>query len=111
MEQGEGIATAFAVDVGIQYKLSDRFQFGAAITNVGPNISYIDAAQSDPLPRNIAIGLAYKLWDSRYNKLVVQGELNRMLVGYENFGHGIETAIRHIGAEYWYSNLIALRGG
>ncbi|MDD4050460.1 MAG: PorV/PorQ family protein [candidate division Zixibacteria bacterium] len=111
-ERGEGIASAFALDMGILYKITDRLQFGAAITNIGPNITYIDKAQSDPLPRNLGIGFSYKILNSTYNKLIVQTELNKILV---NMDHGIGTeleyAIRHIGAEYVYANLIALRAG
>lgn len=112
MEQGEGIASAFAVDAGILYRFTDRFQFGAAVTNVGPDIKYVDAAQSDPLPRNLAVGLSYNIWDTPYNRLTVQAELNKMLVDLDrSLRREMENAIRHFGAEYWYSNLIALRAG
>jgi hypothetical protein len=111
-EQGSGIAWAFAVDAGILYRITDRMQFGSAFTNLGPDISYIDADQKDPLPLNMAFGLSYRVWDTPYNRLVVQGELNKMLT---NLTKGIkqemEFAIRHIGAEYWYANFIAVRAG
>ena len=111
-ERGEGIASAFAVDAGILYRITDRMQFGSALTNLGPDIKYVDAAQSDPLPRNLALGLSYKVWDTPYNRIVVQGELNKMLTGLnKGIGREFEYAIRHIGAEYWYSNFIALRAG
>ncbi|MFH1699926.1 MAG: PorV/PorQ family protein [Candidatus Zixiibacteriota bacterium] len=111
-EMGEGIASTFSVDMGILYIISRKFQFGAALTNVGPDITYIDADQSDALPRNIGLGLSYKVWDSPYNSLLVQGELNKILVGVDrDFGTEAEYAIRHIGAEYWYAQFIALRAG
>ncbi len=111
-EQGKGVASDFAVDAGILYKITDRLQFGSALTNFGPDIKYIDAAQADPLPRNLAVGLSYKVWDTPYNSLVVQGELNKMLVDLNHgFGRELEYAWRHIGAEYWYANFIALRAG
>ncbi len=111
-EQGKGIASDFAVDAGILYKITDRLQFGSALTNLGPDIKYIDAAQADPLPRNLAVGLSYKVWDTPYNSLVVQGELNKMLVDLNHgFGRELEYAWRSIGAEYWYANFIALRAG
>ena len=111
-EQGSGIATDFAFDTGILYKLSRRLQFGAAVTNIGPNISYIDAAQADPLPRNLGVGLSYRLIDSPYNRLTVQGELNKILTNLnKGIGRELEFAIRHVGMEYWYANLIALRAG
>jgi hypothetical protein len=111
-EVGQGIASAFALDMGILYRITERMQFGAAVTNLGPDISYIDKAQSDPLPRNLGVGLSYRILNSTYNRLIVQGELNKLLV---NLDHGIgremEYAIRHIGAEYVYANLISLRAG
>ena len=111
-EQGEGIATTAAVDLGMQYRISRRLQFGAAVTNLGFDIVYIDAEQADALPRNLGIGFAYRLWDSPYNKLIVQTELNKMLVGLDRgFGKELENAIRHVGAEYWYAGFLALRAG
>lgn len=106
-EQGSGIAWAFALDVGTMIKFTERMQLGAALTNLGPNISYIDAAQADPLPRNMAVGLSYRLWDTPYNSLVVQTEVNEMLVK----PYMIKNAIYHIGGEYWYSDFIAFRAG
>ncbi len=111
-EEGQGIAWAFAFDAGVLLKFAKRWQFGAAITNVGPDIKYVDAAQADPLPRNLAVGLSCKVWDTPYNTLLIQGELNKMLVGFNlGFNRELEYAIRHIGAEYWYAGLIALRAG
>ncbi len=106
-EEGSGIAWAFAVDAGILFKITRRLQLGTAVTNLGPNISYIDAAQSDPLPRNLALGLSYRLWDSPYNSLIVQTEMNEMLTT----PYRIRNATYHFGAEYWYARFIALRAG
>jgi len=112
LERGEGIASAFALDAGILYKITERLQFGAALTNLGPNITYIDAAQSDPLPRNLGVGLSYKLINTTYNKLIVQTEVNKLLTNlHKGIGRELEYAIRNVGAEYWYANLIALRAG
>lgn len=111
-EQGSGIAWAFAVDAGLLFKFTDRIQLGSAFTNLGPDISYIDAAQADPLPRNFAIGLSYRIWDTPYNSLVLQGELNKILTNLnKGFSRELENAIRHFGAEYWYSDFIAVRAG
>ncbi len=111
-EQGDGIASAFAVDLGVLYKITNRMQFGAAATNLGPDITYVNAAQSDPLPRNLGVGLSYRVFDSPFNSLIVQGELNTLLTDLDGgIGTELEYAIRHIGAEYVYSNLIMLRAG
>jgi hypothetical protein len=118
-EVGEGIASAFALDMGILYKITERLQFGAALTNLGPDISYIDVAQKDPLPRNLGVGFSYKLVNSAYNRLTMQVEANKLLIDLddeekslkEDAEYAIENAIRHIGMEYCYSNLISLRAG
>ncbi len=111
-EQGSGITSTFAVDLGLLYKITNRVQFGAAITNLGPDITYIDQAQSDALPRNLGVGISAKVLESQYNSLLVQFELNKMLVELNDSNvRELETAIRHFGMEYWYANFMALRAG
>jgi hypothetical protein len=112
-EKGEGTGTSFALDAGLIYQTPfKRLILGTALTNLGPNISYIDAPQSDPLPRNIALGVAYKIFDSPYNRLTVTGELNKQLVGLkESFEIEFREAIRNVGLEYWYGTFVALRAG
>jgi len=111
-EKGNGIASAFAADVGMLYKITDRMQFGAAVTNLGPNITYVDAAQSDPLPRNLGVGISYKIVNTAYNRLVVQYEMNKLLTDMDrSFSSQLKETIWHVGGEYWYSNLIAIRAG
>jgi hypothetical protein len=105
-EVGEGSATGFAIDTGILWRLSRRLQFGAMASNLGPDISYIDAAQSDPLPRNLAVGFAYKLIDTDFNSVLVQAAVDKPLTN-SNF----DDIIQHVGAEYWYAQFIALRAG
>ncbi|MBI2429044.1 MAG: hypothetical protein HYV29_09670 [Ignavibacteriales bacterium] len=84
-EQGKGRSTSVVVEGGILYRnfaqeatfvseqdetekplsaLSDPyvhtgFSFGAALTNAGPQITFIDPAQSDPLPTTLTFGYAY----------------------------------------------------
>ncbi len=112
-EIGSGTATAFAVDAGILYNTPiDRLTFGAALTNLGPNIAYIDAAQSDPLPRNLAFGLAYDLIRNPYNKFTIVGEINKRITNLSgSLSEEIKEAIQNVGFEYWYGSFIALRAG
>lgn len=112
-EKGTGTGTSFALDAGVLYRTPfRRLTLAGALTNLGPNISYIDAPQSDPLPRNIAVGFAYKIFDTPYNKLTFLGELNKQLVGLkESFGIEFSEAIRNVGIEYWYGSFVALRSG
>ncbi|MFH1891542.1 MAG: PorV/PorQ family protein [Candidatus Zixiibacteriota bacterium] len=112
-EIGSGTATAFAVDAGILYRTPiPKLTLGAALTNLGPNIAYIDAAQSDPLPRNLAVGLAYDLLRNPYNKLTLIGEVNKRITDLnDGFSEELKEAIQNVGFEYWYGSFIALRAG
>ena len=112
-EIGSGTATAFAVDAGILYRTPiPKLTLGAAITNLGPNIAYIDAAQSDPLPRNLGVGLAYDLIRNPYNKLTLLTEVNKRLTDLDDgFSEELREAIQSVGFEYWYGSFIALRAG
>jgi hypothetical protein len=125
-EKGDGRANAFAVDLGWLYKPTfvRGLSFGANLSNLGPAITYIDAAQASPLPTNLKVGVAYKVLDSEFNRLTVAMDVNKLLVVAHKEGppdpyyKAIFTAWKDVndiiygaGLEYWYSNLIALRTG
>jgi hypothetical protein len=111
-EKGSGVGYSVALDGGVIYDMTHRITLAATVTNLGPNISYIDADQADPLPRKLALGFDYKLIDSPFNRLSIIGEASKLLV---DLNHGISTEIKeiipHVGLEYWYSNYVSLRGG
>jgi hypothetical protein len=114
-EVGEGTATGFAVDLGLLYEASRRLNLAAVVTNLGPEMAYIDASQSDPLPRNLALGFAYKLLHSDYYRLTVTAEANKLLVGLDDPGflknELLEQSIFNFGAEFQYTRLLAARAG
>ncbi|SYZ73995.1 conserved exported hypothetical protein [Candidatus Zixiibacteriota bacterium] len=111
-EKGSGTSTGIALDAGILYKLTHRVTFGAAVTNLGPDIAYIDVAQADPLPRNLAIGLGWKLLESAYNKFLITVEANKSLVGLNgSLSQEMKEVVLNGGAEYWYGSFIAFRAG
>jgi hypothetical protein len=111
-ERGSGTGSSFAIDAGVIYKTPlKRLTLGAAITNLGPNVSYIDVDQSDPLPRNLALGFAFKIFDTPYNKLTAVGEINKELVAVGGLGNIVSQAVKNVGLEYWYANYVALRAG
>ena len=82
-EVGQGTATGFAIDVGLLHQVNDRLRLGLAITNIGPKMAYIDAAQADDLPRNLAFGFAYELMKSDFYELLVTSEINKILSSME----------------------------
>jgi hypothetical protein len=113
LEKGKGSGSSFALDAGFLYQTPiKRLTLGSALTNLGPNISYIDLNQSDPLPRNLAVGLAYKLVDTPFNRLTGTFEVNKELVGLDDsFSQEWRETILNMGMEYWYGTYVALRGG
>jgi len=115
-EQGKGQGTSFALDAGLLYQTPiKRLTIGAALTNLGPKIQYIDAAQADPLPRNLAIGFSCKLLESAYNKLTLLADLNRDLVSRDTRQGFLKSvfneSIENFGLEYWYGSYFAGRVG
>jgi len=111
-EQGKGTSTGFAVDLGMLYMLSSKLTFGAALTNLGPKMSYIDAAQSDDLPRNLAMGFAFRPMQSEYTSLLFTAEANKLMVGLnDGIGTEFKEIIWNVGGEFAYADLIAFRAG
>jgi len=142
-ENRGGNATSFAVDVGVLWTpayefLENRLNFGANLSNFGPEVTYINEDQADPLPTNLRLGFAYKVLDDEFNRITIVYDANRELVyrnpadsakGEEGGPDGVFKAVFYsswakgsvserfnkfthsIGLEYWYGNLIALRAG
>lgn len=109
-EQGKGAATTFAVDLGATYKVHRRFTVAGVVQNLGPKITFIDADQGDPLPRNLKIGFAVRILDGQHNRLMLVHDFNKSLVTGSTVKSFSESVL-NTGAEYWYSNFIALRTG
>ncbi|MFH1373029.1 MAG: PorV/PorQ family protein [bacterium] len=111
-EQGQGTSTGFAIDVGLLYQMNLRFNCGLALTNLGPKMAYIDAAQADDLPRNLSLGFSYKLLQSDYYYVLFASEVNKLMVG---LGDGISEELKQVtfntGWEVMYANTIAGRVG
>ncbi|MBD3332124.1 PorV/PorQ family protein, partial [candidate division GN15 bacterium] len=111
-EEGSGNSIGFAVDFGLLYEWTPRLNLGLAITNIGPDMSYIDAAQSDPLPRNFALGFAYKLLQTDYYHLLLTLEANKLFADLsQSFGNELESVVLNGGGEFQYADLIAFRAG
>jgi len=96
----------------LSYFLAKKVDLGIAATNFGPNIAYIDLNQSDPLPRNLAVGLAFRFVDTPFNKLTATFDVNKELVGLDDpMKTEIKETIENMGIEYWYGTYVALRAG
>lgn len=115
-EIGKGQGTSFALDLGLLYQTPiKKLTIGAAVTNLGPKLQFIDASQADPLPRNLAVGISYKLLETPYNKLTFLADVNRDLVSRDTsksyFKSVFDESIENLGLEYWYGSYFAGRVG
>ncbi|HCC47128.1 MAG TPA: hypothetical protein DEQ38_03290 [Elusimicrobia bacterium] len=90
-------AFAVAVDAGAIYKASDKIKFSLVLQNLGTKMTFVD--ESDPLPINLRAGGLYAVSD----RLKVVAEMN----GYFQD----EKFYPSMGAEYWFRDALALRGG
>src|SRR5512135_2831866 len=90
-EQGNGISSTVSFDIAMMYRpitmdvpllgdLGKKFSLGMNLSNLGPKITYIDAAQADPLPTNLRLGLGYKPFEDEYNSLTASIDFSRLLV-------------------------------
>lgn len=109
-EAGKGAATTFAVDVGATFKVHPRLTVAGVVQNLGPKITFIDADQGDPLPRNLKLGFALKILDGQFNRLMLAHDFNKSLVT-GSTTTSITESVYNTGIEYWYGNFIALRTG
>jgi hypothetical protein len=139
-EAGNGIASTVSFDLAMMYRpevldvpllgdIGKRFSLGVNLSNLGPKVTYVDAAQADPLPTNLRVGMGYKVLDDEFNNLQVGLDFSRLLVRRHEDGtsdafykalvtawgdsSGLKKVIVSGGAEYWYGSprLIALRIG
>jgi hypothetical protein len=137
-EKGTGTAFTTSFDISAMYRpnkgpkfIKDRLSVGINLSNLGPKISYVDAAQADPIPTQLRIGVAYKVFKNEGNDLTLTADFSKLLVNRFGVGEsdpfykaiftswkgglpGIGRTIQSsVGAEYWYGSprLIALRAG
>ena len=114
----------------------EKLDFGFNFQNIGPNITYINESQSDPLPMNFRMGLSYRALESKYSKLSLNVDMNKLLANNDpvyqriitawtddfkdedfnsisDFNNSIEIkeVIWGVGGEYTYLNLLSLRTG
>ena len=60
--EDEGKTFTFAFDIGAKYRdLGVKgLDLALAIQNIGPNVTYVDESQSDPLPMTFRLGASYQ---------------------------------------------------
>lgn len=109
----DGTGSSVAVDAGVLWKLPQhKLNLGASLTNLGPDISFIDQEQSDPLPFTLRVGAAYTPIASEVNNFLVTFDLEQSLVWLiDGATKSRRSEIYHVGAEYRYIDLLAGRIG
>ena len=100
---GEGAGGSVAVDLGVLRRFG-AYSAGLSLTNFGPNISFIDAEQSDPLPRFFRVGAAGLVYKGDYGHVLLSADFNKLLVS------GGQTTVNG-GTELQYTDIMALRIG
>jgi hypothetical protein len=103
-ETGSGSGSSWAFDFGGLYR-TERLRVGLAVTNLGPDITFIDAEQSDPLPRTLRIGTMYDFYRSEVAEIRAGAEIEQSLVRVER------DPVYHVGTEFVYARTFALRTG
>jgi hypothetical protein len=116
--------------------IKGEYNIGTTISNIGNKITYTESAENkDFLPTNwgLAGGVTFKF--DKYNKLIYDLDFNKLLVptpdssgdyrslspiqgifqSFTDAPGGFSEEMREItistGAEYWYKDLFAIRGG
>lgn len=108
LDKQAGTGDTFAADLGLLYDVSGLgipVKIGANVQNLGPNISFIDQDQSDPIGRKLWLGVGIKPFDTGTFRLLWETDMDKSLI-YAN-----EKPIWNTGAELSYGNYAALRAG
>ncbi len=121
-----GSGQAWALDLSLLYVWSNfinvdlfgmecfkTLRVGAALQNLGPEISYVENGESDPLPRTLRLGLSLGLLEEKAHSLNLNLDLIKILVGvkYTDFQEIWKDSWKAGGIEYTFNNLFSVRLG
>lgn len=145
-EQGTGKATTVSFDLSAMWRperlviplvdedIGKNLSIGFNLSNLGPKIFYIDQDQADPIPTNLRLGFAYRIFTDDFNSLTATLDFSKLLVSKDTTGQSddfykalfsswtnrpfseeLRDIVTSIGVEYWYGQpgdfLFAIRGG
>jgi hypothetical protein len=107
-----GTGDTFAADLSLLVRSPDLLpsfpvpvNLGVNVQNLGPNIAYIDQDQSDPIGRNLKIGIGAQLLNRPKLTGIVAYDFNQSLV------YSSDKPIHDVGAELNYGDFVSLRSG
>jgi len=108
-EQVNTYAHGFLFDFGLRYNTGYRsIQLGASIQNFGASLKY--ATESSPAPLLFRVGMTGELMGAD-GLLVSDVEDNRVLLAADLFQPNDYTQQQHLGIEYEYAKVFAIRAG
>jgi hypothetical protein len=133
----KGKTMTYAFDLGSKFKdvIVPRFDIGVVMQNIGPDVTYINDEQKDPLPMTFRAGLAYRVIDTITEgsdsalggfkqKLTLSADAAKILANNhplyrriftawydDSTTYEIQSTVLSAGAEYNYLDIISLRGG
>jgi len=110
-----------------------RFRLGANAQNLGAKMRYIQTGtQRDFIPSNLKVGYSFKAQIDEFNSIALVNDFNKLMVpsaggsaqipllegifgSFSDAPGGMSEELQEIntsiGAEYWYNDLFAIRGG
>ncbi len=110
-QQEVGTGISFAIDLGMLWKTRLPFteiplNLGFNLANFGPEISYVDEAQADPLPTNLKLGMAVNAYNDPHNEVNLLFDVNKQLVHKMKTGEvrATETANGETYELFWDEN-------
>ena len=106
----ESTASAVAVDLGVQARITDYLKFGALVRNAGTNLRYLEDSRGTTLPTSCGAGAVFgwrfsgsEMADSRASVILVMSDVEYSLVDH--------NYILRFGSEYQWNGILTLRGG
>jgi len=128
----DGAATSVAVDLAYltRHLFTDRLAFGAMLSNMGPDVSFMQGGQADPPPTALRLGLDFTILDNANHQIHLAYDASKLLTAYDNNGDPVpfyqaiftswsdesgsvemKQILHNFGVEYWFQHMLALRIG
>lgn len=101
-------ADVILFDFGMKYNTGFRsVQMGISVQNFGSQVTFAKVAHSAPLA--FRLGVSANLFGS--DAILFTNDMNRLTVAYDLFQPNDYKQQMHIGAEYCFADIVALRAG
>jgi hypothetical protein len=118
----DGRADAFGVDLGflMRGELLLPYAIGANVQNLGSKLTFIEADQGDPLPRNLKAGIGIEAYADDVLQIVAAFDFNKALITYPGreqlegqpkFGWGDARELLNTGFEFSVHDRLHFRAG